>query len=152
MPRQARIDAPGALHHVMCRGIERRDIFRDTQDRRNFVERLGRAVSETATSCLAWCLMPNHFHLLLRTGQSPISGVMRRVLTGYAVTFNRKHQRSGHLFQNRYKSILCQEEPALFLGGHRIGSCRHSGRQTAEGCTVGGQQGVRKRCQRGGEA
>ena len=77
MPRQARIDAPGALHHVMCRGIERRDIFRDNQDRRNFVDRLGRVVSETATSCLAWCLMPNHFHLLLRMGQSPISGVMR---------------------------------------------------------------------------
>ncbi|MDZ7698424.1 MAG: transposase [Deltaproteobacteria bacterium] len=113
MPRQARIDAPGALHHVMCRGIERRDIFRDNQDRRNFVDRLGRVVSETSTSCLAWCLMPNHFHLLLRTGQSPISGVMRRVLTGYAVTFNRKHKRSGHLFQNRYKSILCQEEPYL---------------------------------------
>jgi putative transposase len=113
MPRQARIDAPGALHHVMCRGIERRDIFRDNQDRRSFVDRLGRVVSETSTSCLAWCLMPNHFHLLLRTGQSPIAGVMRSVLTGYAVTFNRKHQRSGHLFQNRYKSILCQEEPYL---------------------------------------
>jgi REP element-mobilizing transposase RayT len=95
----------------MCRGIERRDNFRDNQDRRNFVERLGRVVSETSTSCLAWCLMPNHFHLLLRTGQSPVAGVMGRLLTGYAVTFTRRHKRSGRLFQNPYKSILCQEEP-----------------------------------------
>lgn len=115
MPRQARIDAPGALHHVMCRGIERRKIFLEDQDRGNFVERLGRVLKETSTNCLAWCLMPNHFHLLLRTGKSPIAGVMRRVLTGYAVTFNRRHNRSGHLFQNRYKSILCQEEPYLLV-------------------------------------
>jgi putative transposase len=111
MPRQARIDAPGAIHHVICRGIERRKIFRDNLDRRSFVDRLGRVLKETSTSCLAWCLMPNHFHLLLKTGHSPIAGVMRRVLTGHAVTFNRRHKRSGHLFQNRYKSILCQEEP-----------------------------------------
>ena len=113
MPRQARIDAPGALHHVMCRGIERRKIFRDNQDRRDFVERLGRVLMETTTTCLAWVLMPNHFHLLLRTGCTPIAGVMRKLLTGYAVTFNRKYKRRGHLFQNRYKSILCQEEPYL---------------------------------------
>jgi len=113
MPRQARIDAPGALHHVICRGIERRKIFRDNQDRRDLIDRLSRVVVETSTTCLAWALMPNHFHLLLRTGHSPIAGVMRRVLTGYAVTFNRRHKRHGHLFQNRYKSILCQEEPYL---------------------------------------
>jgi REP element-mobilizing transposase RayT len=97
----------------MCRGIERRKIFCDNKDSRNFVERLGLVLTETSTTCLAWCLMPNHFHLLLRTGKSPIASVMRRVLTGYAVTFNRRHKRSGHLFQNRYKSILCQEEPYL---------------------------------------
>ena len=113
MPRQARIDAPGALHHVMCRGIERRKIFLDDQDRRDFVERLGRVLPETTTTCLAWALMPNHFHLALRTGHAPIASVMRKLLTGYAITFNRKHKRRGHLFQNRYKSILCQEEPYL---------------------------------------
>jgi REP element-mobilizing transposase RayT len=57
--------------------------------------------------------MPNHFHLLLRTGVVPISNVMRRLLTGYAQSFNRRHRRHGHLFQNRYKSILCQEETYL---------------------------------------
>ena len=113
MPRKARIDAPGALHHIMCRGIERRKIFSDNTDRNSFVERLGRLISETKTICYAWALLPNHFHLLLKTGNVPIATVMRRLLTGYAVTFNRRHRRTGHLFQNRYKSILCQEDPYL---------------------------------------
>jgi hypothetical protein len=60
--------------------------------------------------CFAWTLIPNHLHLLLRTGFTPIATVMRRLLTGYAVTFNRRHRRHGQLFQNRYKSILCQED------------------------------------------
>ena len=59
----------------------------------------------------AWALMPNHVHLLIRTGVEPLSGVMRRILTGYAVSFNRRHKRTGHLFQNRFKSILVEEEP-----------------------------------------
>ncbi|MCP4876758.1 MAG: transposase, partial [Gammaproteobacteria bacterium] len=63
--------------------------------------------------CLAWALISNHFHLLLVTGAVPIVTVMRRLLTGYALTHNRRHQRHGHLFQNRYQSILCQEEPYL---------------------------------------
>ena len=97
----------------MCRGIERREIFRDDGDRNNFVKRFGRLVSETKTACYAWALLPNHFHLLLKTGNLPISTVMRRLLTGYAVSFNRRHHRTGHLFQNRYKSILCQEDAYL---------------------------------------
>ena len=113
MPRQARIDAPGALHHIIVRGIERRKIFRDDQDRLDFVDRLGDILPDTKTSCYAWSLMPNHVHLLLRTGTVPVATVMRRLLTGYAVTFNRRHRRHGQLFQNRYKSILCQEEPYL---------------------------------------
>lgn len=113
MPRQARIDAPGALHHIMCRGMENRRIFRDDADRLSLLDRLGRIALDTSTSCFAWALMPNHFHLLLRTGNLAVSDVMRRLLTGYVVTFNRKHSRHGHLFQNRYKSILCQEDPYL---------------------------------------
>jgi REP element-mobilizing transposase RayT len=113
MPRKARIDASGALQHVIVRGIERRNIFLDNTDRINFLDRLGRILKETSTPCFGWALMPNHFHLLLRTGLSPLSNVMLRILTGYAVSFNLRHQRHGHLFQNRYKSILCQEEPYL---------------------------------------
>ena len=110
MPRQARIDAPGALHHIIARGIERRRIFDDDQDHESFIERLGTILEQTGTECLAWALIPNHFHLLLRTGSAPIATVMRRLLTGHAISFNRRHRRNGHLFQNRYKSILCQED------------------------------------------
>jgi REP element-mobilizing transposase RayT len=113
MPRKTRIDAPGALHHIIVRGIERKKIFKDDIDRAKFLERFGFLISDTKTDCLAWALIPNHFHLLLRTGATPISSVMRRLLTGYAIFFNRRHRRSGHLFQNRYKSILCQEDRYL---------------------------------------
>jgi putative transposase len=110
MPRKSRIDAPGALHHIIARGIARKVIFRDDADRDNFLDRLRVIVKETKTVCYAWALMPNHFHLLLRTGSNPIATAMRRLLTGYAVSHNRRHRRYGHLFQNRYKSILCQED------------------------------------------
>ena len=113
MPRKARIDAPGALHHIIVRGINRREIFFDDPDRDNFLNRLGDILSDSKTPCFAWALMTNHLHLLLRTGTVPIATVMRRLLTGYAVSFNRRHRRHGHLFQNRYKSILCQEDPYL---------------------------------------
>src|SRR4030042_3621695 len=113
MPRKARIDAPGALHHIIIRGIERRKIFLCDADRDFFLERFGRIIKETHTSCFAWALMDNHAHFLIRTGLTPIPTVMRRLLTGHAVSFNRRHHRNGHLFQNRYKSILCQEDPYL---------------------------------------
>jgi REP element-mobilizing transposase RayT len=113
MPRKARIDAPGALHHIIVRGIEQRQIFRDDRDRDQFIQRLSDILTDTETPCFAWALIPNHLHLLLKTGLTPIATIMRRLLTGYAVYFNRRHRRHGHLFQNRYKSILCQEEPYL---------------------------------------
>jgi len=113
MPRQARLDAPGVLQHVMARGIERRKIFWDDKDRASFLERLALILEETQTQCYAWALIPNHFHILLRTGTTPLSTVMRRLMTGYAVTFNIRHRRSGHLFQNRYKSVVCEEDTYL---------------------------------------
>jgi len=113
MPRQPRLDTPGVLQHVMARGIERRKIFLDDKDRSSFLERLAVILEETQTQCYAWSLIPNHFHLLLRTGQIPLSKVMRRLMTGYAVTFNMRHRRSGHLFQNRYKSVVCEEDAYL---------------------------------------
>jgi putative transposase len=113
MPRKSRIDTPGALHHVIARGIARGGIFLGDADRDDFLYRLGEILTKTNTACYAWALIPNHFHLLLRTGTFPLSSVMKRLLTGYAVSFNLRHRRQGHLFQNRYKSILCQEEPYL---------------------------------------
>ncbi len=113
MPRKARIDAPGALHHIIVRGIGRRKIFDNDDDRDFFIERLATIVLKSETQCFAWALIPNHFHLLLKTGSTPIATVMKRLLTGYAMYYNRAHNRCGHLFQNRYKSILCQEDAYL---------------------------------------
>ena len=113
MPRKGRIDAPEALHHIIIRGIERRKIFRSDYDRSNFINRLKKLIPETQTDCFAWALIPNHAHLLLRTGSIPISVLMSRLLTGYAVWFNKKYRRHGQLFQNRYKSIVCQEDVYL---------------------------------------
>jgi putative transposase len=113
MPRGPRLDTPGALHHVMVRGIEGRPLFRGDADRRDFVDRLAKAVSATGLAVLAWALLPNHVHLLVRTGNRPLSAAMARLLTGYAGGFNRRHRRLGRLFQNRYKSILVEEEPYL---------------------------------------
>lgn len=113
MPRKSRIDAPGAVHHVIIRGIERSPIFKDSKDYDNFISRLALLLTETSTSCYAWALMKNHVHLLLRTGHVPLASVMRRLLTGYAQQFNRRYNRFGHLFQNRYKSFLCEEDPYL---------------------------------------
>ena len=110
MPRLARLDAPGLLQHIIIRGIERRAIFRDDFDRENFLERLSRLVPETQTVCYAWVFMSNHAHFLLRSGLGGIAHLMRRLLTGYAVSFNHRHRRHGQLFQNRYKSIICQED------------------------------------------
>ena len=113
MPRKSRIDAPGALHHVIARGINRQRIFRDDPDKTNFLDRLSALLKDSGIKCYAWAVLDNHFHLLLRTGTVPISTLMRRLLTGYAVSHNLRHERSGHLFQNRYKSILCQEDAYL---------------------------------------
>ena len=114
MPRKARIDIPGLLQHVIVRGIERRNIFLDDEDRKGFVSRFSSLLEETGTDCFAWALLDNHFHLLLCCHRIELSIFMRRLLTGYAVNFNHRHNRSGHLFQNRYKSIVCEKD-AYFL-------------------------------------
>ena len=110
MPRHARLDAVGVLHHVMIRGIEKRNIFRNVRDRQDLIRRLSFLLTETGTTCYAWVLMANHAHFLLRSGQSGIANFMGRLLTGYVVSFNRRYKRIGQLFQNRYKSIICNEE------------------------------------------
>jgi len=115
MPRQARLDTPGALHHIMVRGINRSAIFEDDQDRSRFLARLGQNILQTQCSLYAWVLMETHIHLLVRSGQQGISALMRKLLTWYAQYYNRRHQRTGHLFENRYKSILCEEENYLLV-------------------------------------
>jgi putative transposase len=110
MPRGPRLDAPGTLHHAIVRGIEKGLIVRDDKDRQAFVARLGDVAGLTKTSVYAWALLPNHVHLLVRSGMVGLPAFMRRLLTGYAITFNRRHERHGHLFENRYKSIVCDED------------------------------------------
>ena len=110
MPRQKRLNLPGTVFHVIGRGIERRSIFVDQEDYGDFLRRLGSGLEKTKSRCYAWALMPNHFHLLVRCLELPLSELMRRIMGSYAGYFNRRHRQAGHLFQNRYKSILCQEE------------------------------------------
>jgi len=97
----------------MVRGIERTAIFRDDADRADFVGRLAALAERGALTVYAWALLPNHAHLLVRTGHRPLARTMRSLLTGYAGAFNRRHRRVGHLFQNRYKSIVVEEAPYL---------------------------------------
>ena len=111
MPRGARLDAPGTLHHVMVRGIEGCGIVMDDLDREHFLFRMGTLAKVTGTTIYAWALMNNHAHILLKSGDEGLASFMRKLLTGYATVYNRRHKRHGHLFQNRYKSIICEEEP-----------------------------------------
>ena len=110
MPRGARLDAPGTLHHVIIRGIEKGNIVRDDEDRKEFLRRMGELAQGTGTSIYAFALMTNHAHILLKSGEQGLSTFMRRLLSGYAQYYNRRHKRVGHLFQNRYKSIICEED------------------------------------------
>ena len=113
MSRGPRLDCPGAVHHLIVRGIERRRIFRSDHDRHRFLDRLGALVLESGAGLYAWALMPNHAHALLRTGDLPLSRLAQRWLGPYATTFNRVHRRAGHLFQNRFKNVLVEEDPYL---------------------------------------
>jgi REP element-mobilizing transposase RayT len=110
MPRKPRIDQPGLLYHVIARGIERRQLFSDDSDRDFFLARLGRLACETGVQVYTFALIPNHLHLLIRRNAVPLSTFMQRLLTAYAIYYNRKIGRAGHLFQNRYKTVICQDD------------------------------------------
>lgn len=114
MPRGPRIDFPGAIHHVYARGIEKRDIFLDDVDRDSFLHRIGVNLSRWGIGCSAWSLMPNHFHLLLQSNSGRLTSFMQCLLTGYSKYFNERHQRVGHLFQNRYKSPIIDKAGYFF--------------------------------------
>ena len=113
MARPLRLEHPGAVWHVTSRGNNRQDIYIDDDDRIMFLSILADTVRRFRWTVDAHVLMSNHFHLLLRPRTTTLAALMRRLLTGYAVVFNLRHKRSGHLFQNRYKSIVCQEDSYL---------------------------------------
>ncbi len=110
MPRIGRLHIPGGYYHVMGRGLERRRIFNTPEDKQDFLTRLSEGLEQTASRCLAWVVMSNHYHLFIQVTTTPLSQLMRKVLGGYAGNYNRRHRRVGYVFQNRYKSILCDEE------------------------------------------
>lgn len=113
MPHAPRLDYPGALHHLIVRGIERGRIFRTDDDRALFLELLSARVLASSAGLYAWARMPNHAHVLLRTGSMPISSLVHDWLGSYARDFNRTHGRVGYLFQGRFKNILVEEEAYL---------------------------------------
>lgn len=113
MPRQRRLNIPGGVYHIITRGLNRTAIFTNRKDRLEFLGRMKKALQKTNAHCYAWVLMTNHIHLLIGLGEHSIGELMGRVLGGYAIYFNHRHKRCGYLFQNRYKSILCQKEKYL---------------------------------------
>jgi REP element-mobilizing transposase RayT len=97
----------------MVRGIERRPIFLDDADRRDLLERLSEILPDSGASSPGWAFIPNHVHAIIRTGEVPLSRVMRRLNTGFAVRFNLRHERAGYLFQNRFRSRLVTDDDDL---------------------------------------
>ena len=110
MARPIRIEYPGAFYHVISRGNERRAIFRGDNDYELFLNTLGEASDRFDVLIHAYCLMPNHLHLLIQTKDSNLSQFMKRLLGVYTIRFNRRHKRYGHLFQGRYKAYLLDQD------------------------------------------
>ena len=106
MPRQLRIEYAGAINHVMNRGDRREPIFKDDVDRKRFVTTLGEACIKTGWQVHAYCLMNNHFHLVVETPEANLVAGMRWFLSTYTARFNRRHKLFGHLFSGRYKSLI----------------------------------------------
>ncbi|MCU0244857.1 MAG: transposase [Acidobacteria bacterium] len=110
MSRQLRIDYPGAFFHVYSRGNRRQEIFLSDDDRFFFLKILGDAVLDFGIRFHAYCLMPNHYHLLIEDLYGALSKALHAINTRYTVYFNKKNDRCGHLFQGRFKSILVEAE------------------------------------------
>ncbi len=115
MPRQLRIQYEGAIYHLMNRGDRREEIFRDDEDRENFLQTLGVACEKTGWRVHAYCLMSNHFHLVVETPRANLVPGMKWLLGTYTMRFNRRHKLPGHLFAGRYKSLLIDETKANYL-------------------------------------
>ena len=106
MARKLRVEYPGAIYHVMNRGDRREPIFVDDFDRRRFLETLAEACDKTSWQVQAWCLMDNHFHLVVETPLANLVAGMKWFLGTYTSRFNRRHKLFGHLFSGHYKSLL----------------------------------------------
>ncbi len=119
MARPLRIEYPGAVYHITSRGNEKKAIYRDDQDRENFLFILDKVIKRYRWLCHAYCLMDNHFHLLIETPEGNLSIGMRQLNGVYTQAFNKRHSRVGHLLQGRYKAILIQKD------SHLLEVCRY---------------------------
>ncbi|MGY4707263.1 REP-associated tyrosine transposase [Candidatus Bipolaricaulota sp. J31] len=135
MARPLRLEFPGALYHITSRGNAGQEVFLDDEDRLAFLEILAEVVERYRFRCYAYCLMGNHYHLLIETPEANLSRGMRQLNGVYTQRFNRRHKRSGHLFQGRYKAILVEKDPYLLelaryivLNPVRAGLVRYPGR------------------------
>jgi REP element-mobilizing transposase RayT len=113
MARPPRVHQPGLVFHVISRGNGRQNVFLEDADFRRFLDLLAKVKERTPFDLFAYCLMPNHFHLLIRVGRFEISRIMQQLLTRYACFFNAKRRRPGHLFQSRFKAKLCGKDSYL---------------------------------------
>jgi putative transposase len=113
MARPPRLEAPGVVYHVMARGNERRAVFRDDADRERYLSRLAHYREKFGFKLLAFCLMDNHVHLAIETGEEPLSRIMAGLQSSYTQSFNRRHRRAGHLFQGRYKAYVVDKDVYL---------------------------------------
>ena len=119
MSRPLRIEYPGAVYHITSRGNEKKPVFKDDQDRENFLNTIQHVSKRYNWICHAYCLMTNHFHLLIETPDGNLSLGMRQLNGVYTQLFNKWHDRVGHLFQGRYKAILIQKD------SHLLEVCRY---------------------------
>ena len=119
MARPLRLEYPGAVYHLTSRGNARQDIFAGDADREKFLSILAATVGRYKWLCHAYCLMDNHYHLLLETPDPNLSLGMRMLNGVYTQTFNRDHQRVGHVFQGRYKAVLVEKD------AHLVELCRY---------------------------
>jgi REP-associated tyrosine transposase len=111
MPRPARIDAPGVLHHVIIRAIKKRKIFRKASDQCDFIDRVEQLVPATRTACYAWASMSHHAHFLFRSGPAGMAKLMRRLLTGYAISFNRRCDATANCFKTGTNPLSARKIP-----------------------------------------
>jgi len=113
MARPVRIEYPGAVYHVICRGNNRQAIFRDERDRTRYLEKLSFYCRDKSVDLLSYCLLSNHVHLLLETPQGNLSKLMQALQTSYTVSFNKRYRRSQHVFEQRYRALLVDKDNYL---------------------------------------
>jgi len=118
--RAPRLEIPGGTYHVFARGNERRPIYRDDADKECFLEALGTTLDDRSWSLFAFCLMTNHYHLLIRTADADLSAGMHYLNAVYAQRFNRRHDRVGHLFQGRFKARIVQDGPRFLWAARYV--------------------------------